>query len=64
MMLDLVGVLTAAKENWHGSDVEYVGPNPVPEQVGFYLSPIAYGIAAFLFMALLLFLVSRLNVDR
>lgn len=61
MLLELLSAIPAIE---HGSDVEYQGPNPVPEQVGAYLSPYGYGILAFVVLALALFLVSRLNIDR
>lgn len=38
--------------------------DPVPESVAYYGSDITYGILMFLALAALLFLVTRLNVDR
>lgn len=38
--------------------------SPVPESVAYYLSPWGYGIFALCVFALLVFAVTRLNVDR
>lgn len=38
--------------------------NPVPPDVAYYLPPYGYGIALFLVLAVALFAVTRLNIDR
>ena len=38
--------------------------DPVPEQTAYYLTPVGYGIAFFIFLVVCLFLVTRLNIDR
>lgn len=38
--------------------------DPVPENVAYYGNDIMYGVLGFLALASLLFLVTRLNVDR
>ena len=38
--------------------------DPVPEQVAWYANEWQYGIIAFLILALTMFAITRLNVDR
>jgi hypothetical protein len=38
--------------------------NPVPESVAFYASPYGYGAMALVFFILVVFAITRLNVDR
>lgn len=60
--------LSLLAEVAHVPGTPYVGgasaSDPVPEQTAYYLTPVGYGIFAFIVLVTLLFLVTRLNIDR
>ncbi len=64
----LNAALVMLAEVAHVPGTPYVGgasaSDPVPEQTAYYLNPIGYGIFALVVLLVMLFAVTRLNIDR